>query len=208
MPHMSVSEMQKRNMFLETENKRLMNENAHYKKVMNQMIMYHSHDVKTISDLKTDLEDAYDDYNGYKVNYTNIVAERDAEIERLKNLCASIKNGKNAQIVALDKEVDDLKAELIEEKAYTEKSLHYANNNEQQLITEIYELKRRLDAMTLNEKYPTNADAGAYAYALADAKKSLAEKTEQLDVVNQKLINVQKAVLLASTYMTEAITTN
>ena len=205
---MSVSEMQNRKMYLETENKRLMNENAHFKKVMNQMIMYHSHDVKTISDLKTDLEDAYDDYNGYKVNYANIVAERDAEIERLKNVCANIKHGKDAQIVALDKEVDDLKAELIEEKAYTEKSLHYANNNEQQLITEIYELKRRLDAMTLNEKYPTTAyaHAHAHAHALADAQNSLAEKTSQLDMANQKLISIQKAVLLASTYMTEAIT--
>jgi uncharacterized small protein (DUF1192 family) len=187
MPGMSNSDIKK---LLDAENKRLINENNNLRATLNHMVLQHNDDVKKISYLKTDIEDLQE------------------EIERLKQVCSNMKHGKNAQIVALDKEVDALKADLAEEKAYTEKSLHYANNNEIQLITENNDLKRRLDIMTLNEKYPTNADAGAYAYALADAKKSLAEKTVQLDIVNQKLINVQKAVIAASIHMTEAITTN
>ena len=187
MPGMSNSDIKK---LLDAENKRLINENNNLRATLNHMALQHNDDVKKISYLKTDIEDLQE------------------EIERLKKVCSNMKHGKNAQIVALDKEVDALKADLAEEKAYTEKSLTYANNNEIQLITENYELKRRIDENygTTNTTYDNHV--AGLSFALADAKKNLLEKTLQLDSMNQKLIAIQKAVLSASISMTQAITSN
>lgn len=179
-------ENQDRNAYLEAQNQRLMVENIEH--------------VKKISDLTTDLEDAQEYYDDYSALWNKMVDERDAEIERLRKVCANIKHGKDAQIVSLDKTVDTLKAELAEEKAYTEKSLEYANAAEQQLITENYQLKMRIDVLT--EMYE------AQTIMANDAKKKLAEQNLLLNSTSAKLIAVQDAVFSASTYMAQVIATN
>ena len=224
MPRMSVPaliakmEIQNRNAYLEAENQRLMERNAFLENDLkerialaqrlvdkiNKVALDNTENMKKISDLKTDFEDAQEHYDDYSALWNKMVDERDAEIERLRAVCSNIKHGKDAQIIALEKEVDELKAELAEEKAYIAKSLEYANAAEQQLITENYQLKTRIDMMT--ETYGTQTNVAA------DAQKSLAEKSAQLDVANvnlhaanQKLISIQNAALIASSYMAQVI---
>jgi chromosome segregation ATPase len=156
--------------------------------------------ITTISDLKTDLEDAQEHYDDYSALWNKMVDERDAEIERLRKVCANIKHGKDAQIIALDKEVDELKAELAEEKVYTEKSLEHVNAAEQQLITENYQLKTRIDVLT--EMYETQT------MMANDAKNKLAQQTSLLNTTTSKLIAVQNAVLSSSSYMAQVIASN
>ena len=209
MPRMSVAaliakmEIQNRNAYLEAENNRLNERNAYLEYENNE-------NVKKNSDLKTDLEEAQEYYDDYSALWNKMVDQRDDEIERLTMVCSNIKHGKNAQIVALDKtvdtlktELDDVKTELAEEKAYTEKSLTYANAAEQQLIMENYQLKTRIDVLT--EMYESQSAAVA---AFNDMKKKLAEQTAMLASVSAKLIAVQDAVLYSSTYMAQVIATN
>ena len=193
-----------RNAFLENENEQRIALNERLVDEMNTVAAENAELVKKNSDLKTDLEDAQEHYDDYSALWNKMVDERDAEIERLRAVCSNIKHGKDAQIIALDKEVDELKAELAEEKAYIAKSLEHANAAEQQLITENYQLKTRIDMMT--ETYGTQTNV------VADAQKSLAEKSAQLDMANvnlhaanQKLISIQNAALIASTYMAQVI---
>ena len=203
-------EIQNRNAYLEAENNRLNERNAYLEYENNE-------NVKKNSDLKTDLEEAQEYYDDYSALWNKMVDQRDDEIERLTMVCSNIKHGKNAQIVALDKtvdtlktelddvktELDDVKTELAEEKAYTEKSLTYANAAEQQLIMENYQLKTRIDVLT--EMYESQSAAVA---AFNDMKKKLAEQTAMLASVSAKLIAVQDAVLYSSTYMAQVIATN
>ena len=193
-----------RNAFLENENEQRIALNERLVNEMNTVAAENAELVKKNSDLKTDLEDAQEHYDDYSALWNKMVDERDAEIERLRAVCSNIRHGKDAQIVALDKEVDDLKAELVEEKAYIEKSLEHANAAEQQLITENYQLKTRVDVLTEMYEAQTNV--------AAEAKKSLAEKTSQLDIANtnlnlvtQKLIAIQSAALAASSYLARVI---
>jgi chromosome segregation ATPase len=209
--------MENRNAYLMSRNAFLENVNAQYKALNERLInetravvAEKTELVKKNSDLKTDLEDAQEYYDDYSALWNKMVDQRDDEIERLTMVCSNIKHGKDAQIVALDKEVDalkaelsDVKAELDDEKVYTEKSLTYANATEHQLIMENYQLKTRIDVLT--EMYESQS---ATVAAFNDMKKKLAEQTAMLASVSAKLIAVQDAVLSSSTYMAQVIATN